>query len=64
MHYLTANENTGALTRLQGAEPCTACASEDPSPESLLGRLVHACSTTDSEIFNLGKSMARLEALV
>ena len=52
------------LSRLQGPEPCDNCDTEAPQPEGLLGRLDHACSTTDSEIFNLGKSMARLEALV
>ena len=52
------------LTRLQGAEPCTACASEDPSPESLLGRLNYACNHAASEISSLETSISRLEALV
>ena len=52
------------LTRLQGAEPCSNCDTEDPSPESLLGRLDHACSTTNSEISSLKASISRLETLV
>jgi len=52
------------ISRLQGAVPCDPCAEEDPTPESLLGRLDHACSTTSSEISSLETSISRLEALV
>jgi len=52
------------LSRLQGAEPCSNCDTEDPSPESLLGRLDHACSTTNSEISSLETIISRLETLV